>query len=415
MTHLARAALLLALATTACTKATELGPGTTDPVTTLDALPRPLSAGEVKVVAAANDFSFSLFRQLNSAQKDANVFTSPLSASMALGMTANGAANATLDQMRSALAFGTATEAEVNGSYLSLITMLRALDPTVDVRIANSVWYRSGFPVNQGFIDASKASFDAQVTALDFANPSAVGTINGWVSNATVGKIPTIIDRIGNEQIMFLINAIYFKGQWRDKFDPDATRDGTFRGVAGNQAARLMHRYDKIRYASTAEFDAVDLPYGNSAFTMTVALPKSGASVETLASSLQGGAWSTAVGQFRETQVDLQLPRFKLEWERTLNEDLKALGMRDAFIPDGADFTRMSPRGRELYITVVKQKTFVEVNEEGTEAAAVTNVGIGVTSAPVPVNFHVDRPFVFVIRERLSGTVLFMGKVVRLP
>lgn len=403
-------ALVLA---TACSSPTELAPGT--PPLTLEALPRPLSTGEQKVVGAANDFSFSLFRQLSAAQRDSNVFTSPLSASMALGMAMNGAAGATWDQMRSALAFGTASEIEIDESYKSLIALLRGLDRGVDVRIANSVWYRRDFPFTQSFLDAGKTWFDAQVSALDFRNPSAVTTINDWVSSATAGKIPKIIDGIDDSQVMFLINAIYFKGSWRERFDPALTENAQFRGAAGTQPVRLMHRSGKIRYLATADFQAVDLPYGNTAFTMTVVLPREGTSVETLASSLEGGTWSAWMDQLRDATVDLYLPRFTLSWERMLNDDLKALGMRDAFVENGADFTRMSPLGRQLFISIVKQKTYVDVNEEGTEAAAVTVVGIGVTSAPVSVLMRVDRPFLFVIRERLTGTIMFMGKIVKVP
>ena len=407
-----RLALLTAvLAATACGGSTAVEPRT-QPVV-IDALPRALSASEQKLVNAANDFSFSLFRQLSAAQKDSNVFTSPLSASMALGMTMNGAAGPTLSQMQSTLGFANASEAEINDGYKSLISLLRGLDASVDFRIANSIWYRNGFPVNQTFVDASRNFFDAQVTALDFNSASAVSTINSWVNTSTAAKIPKIIDVIEQDQVMFLINAIYFKGSWREQFDPKNTTDTQFHGVAGDQPMKLMHRNGKARMLYATDYDAVDLAYGNSAYTMTVVLPHQGKDISAVAASLTASSWATLAAQLHETTADLYLPRFKLEWERTLNADLKSLGMRDAFIPDGADFTRMSPLGKMLYISVVKQKTYVDVNEEGTEAAAVTNVGIRVTSAPP--SFRVDRPFIFVIRERLSGTIVFMGKIMKMP
>jgi serine protease inhibitor len=397
----------------ACSSATEPGDQTVSkPSPALDALPRQLTAAESKIVTATNDFSFALFRRLSAAQKDGNVFTSPLSASMALGMTMNGAAGSTYDQMKSALAFGGATEQEINDGYKSLIALLRGLDPAVDVSIANSIWYRTGFPVAQSFLDVSKSAFDAKVTALDFASPAAPTTINNWVSTATAGKIPTIIDdNIDPAQVMFLINAIYFKGSWRERFDPAETRDAQFRGVAGNQPMKLMHRDGKMGVLYTPDFIAVDLPYGNSAYTMTAMLPAQGTTVDALAASLQGTAWATWMSQIREGTADLYFPRFKLEWQRNLIPDLQSLGMRDAF-GSGADFTRLSAGGN-LFINIVKQKTYVDVNEEGTEAAAVTNVGIKLVSAPASVRF--DRPFLFVIRERLSGTVMFMGKIVKMP
>ncbi len=381
----------------------------------LTVLPRPLNASELTVVGAANDFSFSLFRQLSAAQPGVNVFTSPLSASMALGMTMNGAASATYDQMHAALAFGGASESDIDQGYKSLIVLLRGLDAGVDFRIANSIWYRADFPFAPSFLEAGKNWFDAQVTGLDFASSSAVSTINAWVSAATSTRIPTIIDQISPDQTMFLINAIYFKGSWRDKFDAALTTDAPFHGITGDRAVKLMHRYGKIAYLSTPDFDAVDLPYGNGAFTMTVLLPNVGKNVDALASTMWSADWATWSGRFHIATMDLYLPRFVLSWDRTLNGDLEALGMRDAFIPGAADFTRMSPRGRDLFINVVKQKTYVDVNEEGTEAAAVTSVGVALTAAPVPIVVRVDRPFVLIIRERLSSTVLFIGKINTLP
>lgn len=393
------------------------GPSEPDPAApsaALDALPRALSASETKIIGAANDFSFSLFRTVAPARPDSNVFMSPLSASFALGMTMNGAAGATYDQMRSALAFGGATESDINAGYKSLIELLRGLDSQVDLRIANSIWYDAGFPVEPSFIDASRNYFGAEVSGLDFASAGSVKRINDWVSNATAAKIPTIVDQLEEDLVALLINAIYFKGSWREKFDPALTQDAPFHGVAGDQPSKLMHREGTMRHLGTADFDAVDLPYGNSAFTMTVVLPRAGRSVETLASSLQSEQWSAWMRQFREGNVDLYLPRFRVEWTRKLNADLEALGMRDAF--DGrADFTRLSPHGRAVFISYVIQKTYVDVNEEGTEAAAVTAVGVRLVSAPQTIVMRVDRPFLFVIRERLSGTILFMGKIVRLP
>lgn len=397
----------------ACAGATT-EPGETDAPPLLDALPRPLTAGERSIVGAANDFSFSLFKAVNSSP-DSNVFTSPLSASFALDMTMNGAAGTTYDQMRSALAFGTASEADINDGYKGLVAMLRALDPQVDLRIANSIWYDKSLSVNASFIETSRNFFDAKVSALSFSDPASVRTINDWVSAATVQKIPTIVDDLGKDLVMVLVNAIYFKGSWRERFDPALTIDAPFHGVTGDQPAKLMHRNGTMGYLSARDYDAVDLPYGNSAFTMTVVLPHTGTSVEAVVSSLQPATWSTAMGQLHTAEVDLYLPRFRLEWSRKMNDDLKSLGMRDAFLEGGADFTRLSPIGRQLFISYVKQKSYVDVTEEGTEAAAATAVGIGVTSLPQTIPMRVDRPFLFVIRERLSGTILFVGKIVRMP
>ncbi|CAN5307703.1 serpin family protein [soil metagenome] len=393
----------------ACSSPTDPGSGAQSAA--LTTLPRPLSAGELNVLSASNAFSFTLFQRLGTAQKDTNIFVSPLSASLALGMTMNGAANVTLDQMRSTLGFGAAADTGVNAGYKSLIGLLRGLDNTVDVRIANSIWYTNGFPVKQPFLDAGRTYFDAQIAALDFKSPSAPKTINDWVSSATAGKIPTIVDALGGE-VMILVNAIYFKGSWRSRFDPAETTDQVFHGVAGDQPMRLMHRHGSVSFRSTQDYSAVDLPYGDSAFTMTVVVPGNGVSLESVAASLmQPTAWMAMVSQMRPVTIDVFLPKLKLEWQRKLNDDLIALGMRDAFSDTRADFSRLS--SVSTLIDYVKQKTYVDIDEEGTEAAAVTSVGIVLTS--LGPQFRADHPFIFVIRERLTGTIMFMGKIVRMP
>jgi serine protease inhibitor len=397
----------------ACSGTTEPRPPEPSPV--LEALPRALSASEQKVIAANNDFSFSLFRRLGAAASDSNVFVSPLSASMALGMAMTGASGTTFDEMRATLGFGATPETEIDQGYKSLIALLRGLDPGVDFRIANSIWTREGFPVTPSFLDAGRTWFDAQAASLDFASPGAVKSINDWVSTATAGKIPTILDRIESDQVMFLINAIYFKGSWREKFDPALTVDAPFHGITADQPAKLMHREGTIRFLQTPTFSAVDLPYGNSAYSMSVVLPNAGQSVDAVLASLQNDTWSAWTSQFRDAEIDLYLPRLALTWERMLIPDLQALGMRAAFQPDGADFSRISPLGNQLYISTVKQKTYVNVNEEGTEAAAATNVGVSLVTAVLRTQFRVDRPYVFVIRERLSGTILFLGAIRRMP
>lgn len=390
-------------------------PSTGAPGAALTALPRPLSASEQTVLASSNAFSFALWNQINKSQKDTNIFVSPLSASFSLGMAMNGASEQTFEDMRTGLRHGTASLAEIDAGYKSLIGLLTTLDPKVTMEIANSIWYRNGFPFNTPFLDATKTWFDATVSPLDFADATkSLATINGWVDTKTHGKIDKILDEIHDDDVMFLINAIYFKGGWRDKFDAKLTESSTFHSVAGDQSASLMHREGTMAYTETAAYQAVDLPYGDSAFTMTVILPKQSTSVETVAASLTPESWNALVAGLHNAKVNLALPKVKLAWERKLNSDLKALGMVAPFNMNGADFTVMSPRGLDLYISLVKQKAFVDINEEGTEAAAVTVTGISVTSAPVVQIMRVDRPFIFAIRERLTGTILFMGKVVRL-
>jgi len=314
--------------------------------------------------------------------------------------------------MRSALQFGGASTTDINAGYKSLIALLTSLDPTVTMTVANSIWYRKDFPFNQSFLDEGANYFGAAIKPLDFNDATeSLSAINGWVNTQTNGKIPSIVDQIEPANLMFLINAIYFKGSWRTKFDASLTTTAPFHAARGDQSARLMHREGKMSYAETPAFQAVDLPYGDSAFTMTIILPTQGSSVESLAASLDANTMQSLTNSLHTAQVDLFMPKVKMSFARSLIPDLEKLGMVVPFT-DGADFTRMSTRGRELYISEVKHKAFVDINEEGTEAAAVTSTGISLTSLPVTTMMRVDRPFVFVIRERLSGTVLFMGKVV---
>lgn len=381
----------------------------------LTSLPRDLSTSEQKVIASSNTFAFDLLKQINTAQRDSNVFVSPLSASMALGMTANGAGGSTYDAFHTTLRLGDATKQEVNDGYKSLIALLTSLDPDTEMRIANSIWYEKTFPVKAAFLSDSKSFFNAQVRPLDFKRPASVDTINSWVSDATVKKIPTILDSIDPSEIMFLVNAIYFKGSWQQKFDKASTVDAPFYGIDGkSRSVPLMHLTKDIRVAVLPGMKAVDLYYGNSAFAMTVVLPDSGTSVNALTASMNGTTWQTLMNGFRSRPAELFLPRFKVEWQKKLNDDLSAMGLGIAF-SENADFTPMSDMGNRLDLSRVIQKTYVNVDEEGTEAAAATVVGVQVTSLQLPVTIRFDRPFLFAIRERFSGTIMFIGKIVTIP
>ena len=373
-------------------------------------LPRALSASEIEVIGASNRFAFGLLAQAS--RPNENLFLSPLSASMALGMTMNGAAGETWNQMRDVLGFGGLSEEEINAAYQSLLELLVGLDPSVETAIGNSVWTRQGFPVHADFLAAVRASFDAEVAEIDFANPSASGRINGWVRSATNGRIEDIVPAvIPADVVMYLINAIYFKAPWTLRFDPADTRDAPFHLDDGStRTVPLMNLRRDLPHFGNDRFQAVDLPYGGAAFSMTIVLPQPDVRVDDLAASLDAATWQDMTGGFRERDIEVFLPRFRMAYERTLNDDLAALGMVDAF-DHRADLSRLSPVGG-LWISSVRQKSWVDVNEEGTEAAAATVVTV-VESAPP--DFRADRPFLFFIRERLSGTILFAGKFASPP
>lgn len=374
---------------------------------------RPLSSAEKATVTSGNHFGFKLFGELQGQSPQENLFISPLSVSMALGMTLNGAAGETYEAMRQALEKSDLSEKEINEAYRDLIDLLVNLDPKVVFQIANSIWYREGFSVEQTFLDVNKTYFDAEVRELDFGAPSAVDVINGWIDSKTKGKIKKVIEEIGPYTVMYLINAIYFKGAWTYEFDKKATIDDVFRNANGTTTAvKMMRQEASLPVSAQADFSAIDLPYGDSLFSMTILLPDPGEDVNELAERLSPEFWDQVTASMWLRKVEVQLPRFKLEYSQSLVDVLRALGMGIAFT-DEADFTRIRTEGG-LLISDVIHKTFVEVNEEGTEAAAVTVVQVDVTSIGPGNVFRVDRPFIFAIRERHSGTVLFLGKVMKL-
>ena len=396
-----------------CSGSTEESQG---PPPLLTALPRALSPAETQMVGAGNQFGFDLLHEARRGAPDDNLFLSPVSISMALGMTINGAGGTTFDSMRTAMQLSGATIDQINAGYRNLIDLLKGLDPSSQFQIANSIWADAGTPFLPAFFTAGRTNFDAEVQALDFNAPATLGTINDWVKTKTNGKIPAILDRLTGDEVMFLINAIYFKGSWRNAFDPKRTQDAPFHAATGGvQSVRTMSlEADLRRYTSTRDFEMVELLYGNGAFAMTVVLPRDDRTLADVTQGLDATRWSEWAADLHDRDIGLAMPRFTLEYKRSLKDDLSVLGMRVAFDPDLADFSKMANVGPGgLHITTVTHKTFVDVNEEGTEAAAATAVGIGPTSAPPTM--QIDRPFLFVIRERFTGTILFLGQITRVP
>ncbi|MCR4439563.1 MAG: serpin family protein [bacterium] len=376
---------------------------------------RELTPLEKHLTEADNRFGLKLFAELAKEDLGKNVFISPLSVALALGMAYNGAAGTTEGALRHTLEFGELSAAEINSSFQSLLSLLSQLDPSVTMEIANSVWYRLGFAVEQEFVRLNQTYLNAEVRSLDFASPAALGIINAWVRDKTRGQISSIVDRINPGAMLYLINAIYFKGTWTREFDPDLTRDDQFTAADGSMApCRMMAQEGEFSYFEDEEVQAVDLPYGNRMFSMVVVLPKSGVSLQALSGALDAERWNQWMGRFATRKGSVQMPKFRLEYEASLNRALAALGMAEAFTVR-ANFTCINPQGG-LYISEVKHKSFVEVDEKGTEAAAVTAVVIIRVTSVDPSFFvmRVDRPFLFAIRERHSGTILFVGRILSL-
>ncbi|RRA98554.1 serpin family protein [Larkinella rosea] len=358
-----------------------------------------------------NDFSFDFLKTVNEQQKpNENIFVSPLSLHMALGMLLNGAGGSTADEMKKAMHLDGVSLADANQTYEFLMTGLPTADPKVTTKLANSLWYRNGFSVEPSYLDATKNTFNAQISGEDFSNPTPViNKINQWASDNTNAKIKKVITEIKGEQVLFLLNALYFKGDWKYQFETKNTFDSPFKLVSGSEKqVKMMTMTANLRHAFRPTYGAFELPYGDGTYSMTVLLPTANSSADAVINTLNATEWASLQETMQESKVAVGLPKFTLEYENTLNDELAKMGMATAFM-DGADFSGIS-KGQGLKVSYVKQNTFVAVDEKGTEAAAVTSIGFEVTSAGP--SLFCDRPFVVLITEKGTGSVLFMGKIV---
>ena len=367
------------------------------------------------VPVANTEFGFNLFSAIWEAEQNQNIFISPFSVSTALTMTLNGASGETEQAMIDTLQLQDIEPNSINSSYAQLQQTLQTSDPKVILNIANSLWGNQGIHFTPDFLQRNTQFFNAEISILDFLDPNSLTTINQWVNDNTNGKIPKILDEIDDNAVLFLINAIYFKGSWQTEFDPTHTRDGTFHLINGStKQVSMMFRSGRYSHYRGDAFQAVNLPYGDGRISMYIFLPAHNSNLNAFLTTLNPENWENWMSQFREQEISLRMPKFKLEYgTKELNDALTALGMGIAFDQSQADFSRMvslEDLGANLYIDKVSHKTFIEVNEEGTEAAAVTVVGIVKTS--LPPQFTIDRPFFFAIRDNETGTVLFMGTVV---
>jgi serpin B len=373
-----------------------------------------LSPAEQQKVAADNAFTLKLFKQISAtATGNDNLFVSPLSVSFAMGMTINGAKGETLQSINNTMNFNGFSQDTINSYYKKLITELPQLDPNTKLNIANSIWYKQGFDVLQPFITTNTNAYNAKVQALDFANPTSKDVINNWVKDATNGKIPSIIHKISGNDLMYLINAIYFKSTWKNKFDADKTSKQAFTTGDNSQVQTdfMTGRIDYNIYHADANLNPTviaEFPYGNDKYSMVVVLPTPGVSPKALLGDIDTAKWQTWMTGLKPTTNTVYFPKFSFSYQKSLNNDLTSLGMGNAF-SEMADFTGINANG-QLRISSVMHKAFVEVNEQGTEAAAATSVGISSTSAPAN-ELRLNRPFIFAIREMKTGLILFTGIV----
>lgn len=383
----------------------------------ISALPRALSGDEQVAATATTEFGLALFRSVNArTARGDNLALSPISASLALGMLLNGAEGETMTQVRTTLGFGDRPVAQVNAAYKALVPLLSSLDPSVKMTFANAVWFDVAAPPSATFTQSITDVFAGRVSSLPFSAPSTVTTINQWVSDATNSKIAKIVERFNGDDVALLVNATYFKGRWRSQFDPKDTRSLPFSVTASvtEQVPTMSNTAGLVRLGRLPDGTQIgELPYGGDAFVMDIIVPPQG-KLESTIDSLTPARWRAMLALLPDSagRLQIQLPKFRLEVTRTLNDDLARLGMPRPFNRGGAQLAPMfSVVPGPLSISEVLQKIYVDVNEEGTEAAAVTSIGVIATS--LPPSLIVNRPFLFVIRERLTGTLLFMGKVVR--
>lgn len=378
-------------------------------------IPIELTKAESEVANKANVFAFDVYRAL---YEDGQMLVSPLSLSLALSMTACGANGITAEQMAAVLGFEDYSVEDIAGYYKTMVKSLAVMDKTTTFECANSVWVDNGFPVRKDFLATVKDLFAAEAKNAPFSDPATLDAVNGWCSEKTHGKIENMLSELDHDTVMLLINALYFNGKWGFKFN-EKTNKEKYASISGESVnVDMMSAFKDMRYTSVNGWSMVELPYGNGSFQMDVILPPAGMPFGQAAASLDYSLFRLLQECLTLYTVNLRMPEFKFDYSVSgLKDALIALGMDNAFDPS-ADFSKMADvvPGDAFYIGDVKQKAFIDVNTKGTEAAAVTVVEMKYNSSvppePKTVDFVADRPFFFVIREKSTGSILFIGQKV---
>jgi serine protease inhibitor len=378
------------------------------------------AAGSVstRVVDATNDFGFRLARMLSPGTAEGNVLISPLSVAAALAMTREGAAGTTKDGITKALGLDGIPDDEVGGAYANMIASLPYQGRDLQLEVANALFADDAVAFKADFLQRNRDWYAAQVTTLDLSAPAAKDAINAWVEERTHGRIDRIVERTEGD-VLELLNAVYFNGKWQDAFEKRRTQDGPFFPSAGTTiTVPMMERSVKQgRYVRTETFQALELPYRGGRYGMVIVLPSPTSTLDAVTRDLTAEDWRDLMDATTEIDGQIQLPRFRLEYDSDLKAPLTALGMGSAFNV-GADLSRMVDAVQQggLWLGTARHKAFVSVDESGTEAAAVTHVSVygGIGAVVAPPDFFsmiVQRPFLFAIRDDKTGALLFLGMV----
>lgn len=356
------------------------------------------------------NFSWDILKK--SSENSGNIMISPVSVYLALAITQNGAAGQTKEQMKNALYSEKIPEDDLNADIKKLMNYFNDGDETIDLNVANSIWYREGFEADETFLQKNADYYSAAIKSLDFTKKEALDEINRWVSDATNKTIDKIIDKIDDDVMMYLINAVYFKGDWEMPFNANSTYKQSFNTLHGAVDTDFMHRRGDISYLKSGGSEGIVLPYKGDKFAFFALMPEKDKTVREMINELSPMRIAEIIGSKETKNLELSLPKFESRYEDSLVDELSKMGMEIAFEPVNADFSLMQKsRNKDLYISDVKHKTFIRVDEKGTEAAAVTSVAVDGTSMLVEVVKKVvfDRPFVYGIVDLENGLPLFIG------
>ena len=379
----------------------------------IDMLPKTqyieLTQEQKALVAKSNDFSFNLYRAIHAADNQKSNITSPLSVAYVLGMLNDGAAGNTAKEISQVLGFG-ATKQTINEYCKALIDQAPIADPSVILQIANIVAANQDVTLEKDFKNDMQNYYSTEVASLDFSKQSSVDYLNTWCKEKSGGMIPSIIDALSPEDLLVLMNAVYFKATWTEKFNEKDTKDEDFTKADGSTIKLpMMHRNAQIRYCTNDVYTGIWLPFGSGdRWSMKVLLPEEGKTIDDIVKSLTGESWEN--NYWQHAIVDIKMPRFSTKSDIMLNDMVSKLGAPSIFDPQKADFSLMSKNQKQFYVSQMKQKAAIEVNEEGTKTTAVTvSMMAGSNIVNGKGEFHANRPFVYVIQEWSSGAIFFIG------